>query len=97
MSIFVTVLFLNKNVNCTLCKTSSWFWMSYAYCKFKFRGCDDITCILQRGVCVFVMVVFMCDACVFAVMGFSTKLWYRSIYGRWFFVAANIANNLIVQ
>ena len=77
--------------------------MSYAYCKFKFRGCDDITCILQRGVCVFVMVVFMCDACVFAVMAFSTKLWYRSIYGlvskhirTVVFVATNITNNLIL-
>ena len=39
-----------------------------------------ISCILHGKVCVFVMVVFMCDACVFSVMGFSAELWYRRIY-----------------
>ena len=50
------------------------------------------------------MVVFMCDACVFAVMRFSTELWYRRIYGlvskhirTVVFVATNITNNLILQ
>ena len=67
-------------MNCTLCKTSSWFWMSYAYCKFEIRGCGDIVHTSSNGIC-FRDGVFMCDACVFAVMRFSTELWYQRIYG----------------
>ena len=33
-----------------------------------------ISCILHRRVCVFVMVVFMCDACVFARDGVFYKI-----------------------
>ena len=47
-----------------------------------------ISCILHRRVYVFVMVVFMCDACVFAVMRFSTDVDAYTDGG--FFVATNI-------
>ena len=40
-----------------------------------------ILCILYRRLYVLGMVVLVCDACVFAVMRFSTELWYRRIYG----------------
>ena len=42
---------LDRIVNCTLCKTSSWFWMSYAYCKFEIRGCGDIVHTSSKGMC----------------------------------------------
>ena len=41
----------DRNVNCTLCKTSSWFWISYAYCKFEIRGCGDIVHTSSKGIC----------------------------------------------
>ena len=84
----------DRNVNCTLCKTSSWFWISYAYCKFEIRGCGDIVHTSSRGICFRDGCIHVRCVCIRRDEVFYR---YRRIYGRWFLWLLILLYELILQ